>query len=162
MSLLERRRQLEDLVAYATQARAGDGRLVLVAGEAGVGKSTLVEAAEAEVRESHTNRPWLWGRCDGQFTPHPLGPILEIAEQLGGSVADAARIDAPRTELSTALVETLRGEGDGAVLVVETSTGRTRPPSTRCGTWGDGSATCPSSSWRRTATTDWERATRSA
>jgi predicted ATPase len=55
MSLLERRRQLEDLVTYATQARAGDGRLVLVAGEAGVGKSTVVEAAEAAARQSHTD-----------------------------------------------------------------------------------------------------------
>ena len=119
MSLLERRRQLEDLVAYATEARAGDGRLVLVAGEAGVGKSTLVEAAEAAVRQSHTEGRWVWGRCDGQFTPRPLGPIVEIAEQLGGTVAEAARTDAPRTQLSTALVETLRGEGNGGVLVVE-------------------------------------------
>ena len=74
MSLLERRRQLEDLVAYATEARAGDGRLVLVAGEAGVGKSTLVEAAEAAVRQSHTEGRWVWGRCDGQFTPRPPLP----------------------------------------------------------------------------------------
>jgi DNA-binding CsgD family transcriptional regulator len=119
MSLLERRRQLEDLVTYATQARAGDGRLVLVAGEAGVGKSTVVEAAEAAARQSHTDARWVWGRCDGQFTPRPLGPILEIAEQLGGSVAEAARSDAPRTQLSTALVDTLRGGGQGLVLVVE-------------------------------------------
>jgi DNA-binding CsgD family transcriptional regulator len=119
VTLLERGRQLEDLVAYATQARAGDGRLVLVAGEAGVGKSTLVEAAEAAVRESHTDPQWVWGRCDGQFTPRPLGPILEIAQQLGGRVAEAARSDAPRTQLSTALVETVRGQTDGVVLVVE-------------------------------------------
>ena len=49
MSLLERHLQLDALVAYAAEVASGDGRLVRVAGEAGVGKSSLVEAAEAAV-----------------------------------------------------------------------------------------------------------------
>ena len=44
MHLLERDQQLATLQAYADDARRGDGRLVLVSGEAGIGKSSLVEA----------------------------------------------------------------------------------------------------------------------
>ena len=39
MRLLERESQLASLAEYAGEARLGDGRLVLIAGEAGVGKS---------------------------------------------------------------------------------------------------------------------------
>ena len=45
MQLLERGQSLASLAEYARQARHGDGRLVLVTGEAGVGKSALVGAA---------------------------------------------------------------------------------------------------------------------
>ena len=41
--LLERETQLASLGKYAAEARQGEGRLVLLAGEAGVGKSALVE-----------------------------------------------------------------------------------------------------------------------
>jgi ATP/maltotriose-dependent transcriptional regulator MalT len=41
--LLEREAQLAALGEYAAEARQGDGRLVLIAGEAGVGKSALAE-----------------------------------------------------------------------------------------------------------------------
>src|ERR1700734_358307 len=43
MQLLEREASLASLADYAREARRGEGRLVLVAGEAGVGKSALVE-----------------------------------------------------------------------------------------------------------------------
>jgi len=49
MQLLERESHLASLAEYARDARGGDGRLVLVAGEAGVGKSALVEQLEREV-----------------------------------------------------------------------------------------------------------------
>ena len=44
MELLERESQLDQLAEHLRQAEAGQGRLVLVGGEAGVGKSTLVDA----------------------------------------------------------------------------------------------------------------------
>jgi predicted ATP-dependent serine protease len=52
MDDLERKQQLTALSEYAAEALAGSpgpaqGRLVLVAGEAGVGKSSLLEASEA-------------------------------------------------------------------------------------------------------------------
>src|SRR5262249_32345609 len=76
--LLERKSSLASLAAYAQEARRGDGRLVLVAGEAGVGKSALVEQFRCEFPDAH----WSWGACDGLFTPRPLGPLFDLAERL--------------------------------------------------------------------------------
>ena len=77
MLLLERESQLASLAEYAQEARRGDGRLVLIAGEAGVGKSALVERAERDLPEA----AWHWGACDGLFTPRPLAPLYDIASE---------------------------------------------------------------------------------
>ena len=50
MPLLEREAQLAALASYAGEARKAQGRLVLVAGEAGVGKSALVEQLQRDTR----------------------------------------------------------------------------------------------------------------
>jgi predicted ATPase len=49
MEILERTDQLGQLHDYLRQADAGEGKLVLLGGEAGIGKSTLIERF---VRES--------------------------------------------------------------------------------------------------------------
>ena len=44
MELLERASFLRTLAEYADEARRGEGRLVLVSGESGIGKTVLLEA----------------------------------------------------------------------------------------------------------------------
>jgi predicted ATPase len=79
MHLLERQKQLEVLNRCLQEARAGAGKLVLVAGEAGLGKSSLVERfASDHRRDAHT----LWGACDGLATPRALAPVHEVAVQI--------------------------------------------------------------------------------
>ena len=60
MPLVGRDRPLQTLTDAARDAASGRGRLVLVAGEAGVGKSALVEAA----KEQATATRWLTGQCE--------------------------------------------------------------------------------------------------
>jgi len=86
--LLERELQLATLDEYVADARRGEGRLVLVSGEAGVGKSALVE----ELERRHLDLRWAWGACDGLFTPRPLGPLLDLATALGGALRDPLAI----------------------------------------------------------------------
>ena len=50
--LVERDRELEELAGALTAARAGTGRLVVISGEAGMGKSRLLDAAAAQARVS--------------------------------------------------------------------------------------------------------------
>ncbi|HEY2304631.1 MAG TPA: AAA family ATPase [Streptosporangiaceae bacterium] len=113
--LLERESQLASLAEYAWEAAQGDGRLVLIAGEAGVGKSALVEQAEHDLPDA----TWYWGACDGLFTPRPLGPLYDIASRLGGELLELCRADAPREELFSALLRQVSTPGKLHVLVVE-------------------------------------------
>ena len=113
--MLERDTQLASLAEYAGEARQGDGRLVLIAGEAGVGKSALVEQLERGLPEA----TWYWGACDGLFTPRPLGPLFDMASKLGGELLELCRADAPREELFSALLRQVGAPGELHVLVVE-------------------------------------------
>lgn len=74
--LLEREDQLATLMRAADAASVGDGSVVVVAGEAGIGKSALVRAFAAA-------RPpglrWLIGWCDDLATARVLGPLRDLA-----------------------------------------------------------------------------------
>jgi DNA-binding CsgD family transcriptional regulator len=114
MRLLERESPLAALAAYAGEASSSDGRLVLIAGEAGVGKSALVEQFAAQ---SRPGARWLWGACDGLFTPRPLGPLFDLADDLGGDLQALCRAQAPREELFAALLRQLSASGPVIVVV---------------------------------------------
>jgi len=115
MHLLERDAVLAALTEYAEDARRGDGRVVLVAGEAGVGKTALVEALRAEGMDAR----WLWGACEGSFTPRPLGPVYDVAAQVGGELATACDGDASRQQIFRALLDALQNHDGLTVLCLE-------------------------------------------
>lgn len=113
--LLERDAFLASLAQYDDELSAGDGRLVLISGEAGVGKTALLERCEAE----DGVRPWVWSACDSLFTPRPLGPLFDLADRLGGELHAACAAGAGPDELFGALLRQL-GPPDGPrVLVIE-------------------------------------------
>lgn len=74
--LLEREPQLDALGRWWAEAAAGDGRIVFVAGEAGVGKTTLVRRFCTSI---HADAGLLLGACEALATPVPLGPVLDMA-----------------------------------------------------------------------------------
>jgi predicted ATPase len=111
MRLIERESQLAALHQYAREASQGQGRLVLISGEAGVGKSVLLE----EFAERLSEARWLWAGCDGLFTPAALGPLLDIANQIDGELLRLCRDEAKRDQLYGAL---LRQLGDLQTLTV--------------------------------------------
>ncbi|MDQ7844176.1 MAG: AAA family ATPase [Armatimonadota bacterium] len=78
MKLLEREQNLKDLKGWMDEAAAGHGRLVFIAGEAGVGKTALLrlfaQSVEGIARVAV-------GACDPLSTPRPLGPLLDVKEK---------------------------------------------------------------------------------
>ena len=115
MELLERDSFLRTLAEYAGEARRGDGRLVLVSGESGIGKTVLLEAFQRRL----TGARWLWGACDGLLTPRPLGPVFDIGSQLDGELADLCRHGAPRDRLFAAFLAELDAPATFTVAVIE-------------------------------------------
>ena len=87
---------LETLAEHAAEARQGGGRLVLVSGASGIGKTALVDEFQRRLKGAR----WLWGGCDGLLTPRPLGPLFDIASQLDGELASLSRAGAPRNHCS--------------------------------------------------------------
>jgi DNA-binding CsgD family transcriptional regulator/tetratricopeptide (TPR) repeat protein len=115
VTLLERKAALDALAEHAVQARSGEGRLVLLEGEAGVGKSSLLEQFTQDLPNSRL----LAGACDGMFTPRPLGPLFDIAQHVHGQLHSLCRADAPREQLFDALLTELCAPGPLPVVVIE-------------------------------------------
>ncbi len=121
MVLLERQAELEALQQSWREARAGTGELVLVMGEAGVGKSALVETFVAALAPGPRVA---WGYCDALQTPRTLGPVHELAMALevatrGDAAADPPRERSLRDALFSGLFAELAREGPGTLVVLE-------------------------------------------
>jgi DNA-binding CsgD family transcriptional regulator/tetratricopeptide (TPR) repeat protein len=114
--LLERSDQLAALSEALAEARdRSRGTLALVAGEAGVGKTSLVREL------THTETPQarvLWGTCDALFTPAPLAPLIDVAEQVGGPLAELVEREARPYNVVAELVQELRARAP-TILVLE-------------------------------------------
>jgi DNA-binding CsgD family transcriptional regulator/tetratricopeptide (TPR) repeat protein len=102
----------ESLVAVRAGAR---GELVLVAGEAGVGKTALIGRFCESQRESVRV---LWGACEPLLTARPLGPLCDVAGAIGGELEELVVEGARPYEVAAALIGELRGGGP-TVLVLE-------------------------------------------
>jgi DNA-binding CsgD family transcriptional regulator len=115
MTLLERGPVLASLRQYAHEARQREGRVVLIAGEAGAGKSVLVEQFQRDLPDA----AWSWGACDGLSTPRPLAPLFDLARDLGGALEDLCRGRPERDELFAALLRQVTGTDRLDVIVIE-------------------------------------------
>src|SRR6266511_2568999 len=114
--LLERGGEFSKLgECLETVKRSSRGRVLLVSGEAGVGKTALLRQFCEECRQSARI---LWGGCDPLFTPRPLGPLLVVAEDAGGDLEELAANGGMPHEVVTALVHELRARAP-TVFVLE-------------------------------------------
>ncbi|HEU5211900.1 MAG TPA: AAA family ATPase [Gaiellaceae bacterium] len=104
LPLVERSGELELLAETLERVRdGGAGELLFVAGEAGVGKTSLLRAFADEGGATQV----LWGACDPLFTPRPLGPLLAPAERAGGALEELLRDGALPHEVAAELAREL-------------------------------------------------------
>jgi DNA-binding CsgD family transcriptional regulator/tetratricopeptide (TPR) repeat protein len=115
MDLLERDCFLDELGDLLRQAGAGRGHALFLGGEAGAGKTALIQRFRNDLG---TSARVLAGACDPLATPRPLGPLLDIAAELDGELWQLANADTARHRLfSTFLAELARDERPTLVVV---------------------------------------------
>ena len=114
MALVERDAELDGLRAALERARRGDGSIVLVSGEAGIGKTSLVaEFAGLVAGRARVLR----GSCEDLLTPRALGPFRDMARDLAGIPAGPGPPE--RDVLLDALLAEMSFTQRPAVVVVE-------------------------------------------
>ena len=114
--LLERDEVLDALSALVAGASDDGGRLVLLAGEAGIGKTSVVQRLAG--RWDH-RAVVLVGACDPLDTPRPLSPLLDIAADASSGITELVAGGVTGPELFAALVERISGTARPTLLVIE-------------------------------------------
>ena len=114
MALLEREPLLGELARLLTEARRGRGRVALLVGEAGIGKTSLAEAFCAEAAPIVRT---YWGTCDPLDPPRPFTPVVDIADRVGGDLRRALA-DGDRDAVHEAFLALLRRPGAPPSIVV--------------------------------------------
>ncbi|WMX48352.1 AAA family ATPase [Streptomyces roseicoloratus] len=122
--LLERGTVLQDLADCLERAGQGHGQLVLLRGEAGIGKTALVRHF-AEEQDGTDRARVLFGACDPLSAPRPLAPLTDIAPLLGPPVTQALEAGLRRRSdpggIFSGVLAALgrRADGQPTLLVIE-------------------------------------------
>jgi len=114
--LLERERELETLQRLASRADSGVGGMALVLGEAGIGKSSLLQAFAAPLRDRFL---LLQGACEDLSTPRALGPLRDFACELGTDVVSAIDNAASPDQLMPLLLGRLAAQPRPVLVLCE-------------------------------------------
>lgn len=85
MTILERQECFEQLCKALADIEGLGGRIALIHGEAGIGKSTVVRQFLNTLPRGTQQAV---GYCDPLNTPRPLGPIREVVPRPGGEAAE--------------------------------------------------------------------------
>ena len=101
--LIGREEEIDLLMRRWERARQGDGQLLLIVGEPGLGKSRLIEEFHANLRD--TPHTWAEWNCSQLLQNTPLHPIAEWGRQRFGGVDVPAEQRLADLENTLALVK---------------------------------------------------------
>jgi DNA-binding CsgD family transcriptional regulator/tetratricopeptide (TPR) repeat protein len=105
-ALVERDAPLAELQRALAAAASGSGGVVVLRGEAGIGKSAVLRA----FLESAPVEPAAVGSCDGVSTPRPFSPLYEMVGDLGGELGELLEAAAPRLRVCEWMISRLSSE----------------------------------------------------
>ena len=111
--LVGREEELDTLLRRWSKAKSGEGQVVLLSGEAGIGKSRLTAALlERIATEPHTRLRYF---CSPQHTDSALYPVISQMERAAGFVHDDF-VQTKLDKLDAVLAQTSTSSQDAALL----------------------------------------------
>ena len=113
--LLERDDLLATLAACLETATRGHGQVVLVGGEAGIGKTSLLQGFAARAAPARV----LWSGCEALSTPSPFGPLHDFIAHTGTRLREAFADCTDRGRLFAALIDELATPPAPTLLVID-------------------------------------------
>ncbi|MGQ0616257.1 MAG: ATP-binding protein [Acidimicrobiia bacterium] len=119
--LVGRRREMDVLRAWLGVARAGSGRLVVCAGEPGIGKTRLAQEVAGVALAAGS--AVAWGRCSEIEGAPPFWPWRQVLRSLGADPGTVVAADSPedRFRVVDDLTEAVRAAAgtDGLVVILD-------------------------------------------
>ena len=116
MELLERKDSLDVLSQLVTDVSAGEGKTILLSGETGIGKTSLIKYFTNDL---NSDTEVLWGACDALFTPRPLGPLYDIAYQIKSNLIKMLENEEKRVSIFSAFLNYLESTSNFKIIVIE-------------------------------------------
>jgi len=116
MELIEREEFLHSLKSRLEDVKDSEGHCVVITGEAGIGKTSLIKAF---CIDNKRNYKIYRGTCDALFTPRPLGPLYEILFQMKEITGENVLRAHDRGELFSAFLNELASQKATTIIIVE-------------------------------------------
>lgn len=114
MKLLEREQFLSILDDLLLKAKSENGYVVAISGEAGIGKTSLVELF---TKNNEDNVKVLWGSCDNLFTLRPLAPLYDIAGKLNFQIVNQLDSGTPRPSIFSNFLNEIQLTGPNIIVI---------------------------------------------
>src|SRR5678816_1576309 len=116
MKLIEREEFLDSLQTKFDNVAKGEGHCVLIGGEAGIGKTSLIKAFCNSKKKDYKIYQ---GTCDALFTPRPLAPFYDIVWQMEGETWENIVNITDRSRLFAGLLHKLENQKQTIIIVFE-------------------------------------------
>lgn len=114
--LFEREDARRALLSSYASASAGKGRLAIIEGEAGIGKTTLIQHVTSELGEEAGVH---WGWSDPLSTPRPLGALQDLAATLDSPLGEMIAQGAAQDLIFSAFLKRLMRVAAPTILIIE-------------------------------------------
>ena len=115
MELLERDEFLSELNDLLQTAIRGSGQIAVISGDAGIGKTSLVEFFTGQHKDT---AKIYWGACDDLFTPRPLAPLYDIANKMKSNIIDKLELGASRPSIFNEFLNEIN-QKEPNIIVIE-------------------------------------------
>jgi DNA-binding NarL/FixJ family response regulator len=114
--LLERDTAIQTLLAVLRDASAGRGRMVIVEGEAGIGKTALLQSFTTMIGDNYRVQ---WGWNDPFTTQRPLGALHDMTASIGSEIGELLRRGASPDVIFAAVLDELMRTPQAVILIFE-------------------------------------------